>query len=113
MMSKIFKCLIVLCLTRVYATGIDETLLLAAKTQGSNVYYACIVTPPVTPQQQAYCSGLYVTYMVNITALNAPYPLVVSLDPDPYAWSPYDICKYEVGHMIFGDEFITPYCPSI
>lgn len=90
----------------------NEALLALAKTQGTNVYHECILTPPVTPQQKAFCSALYAVYKIYITALNTPYPLVIAVEPDPYSWSPYDICRYEVGHMVFGDEGIEPYCPT-
>lgn len=92
---------------------VDEALLGATKSAGSKVYWACIVTPPVTEVQKGICAGLYGTYMASLTALNAPLPIVLSIDPDPYVWSPYDICRYETGHIVFGDQGIQPYCPSI
>jgi len=97
-----------------FAVIIDgEALLISAKTQGTTVYFSCIVTPPVTPAQQATCLALYTTYAATLTALTLPLPMVMSLDPDPYLWSPYDICRYEAGHIVFGDAVIIPYCPTL
>jgi len=96
-----------------FAGGIDEAMLASAATQGSAVYYNCIVTPPISAEQQAICAALYAKYVATLAVLNAPYPLIPSLDPDPYAWSPYDICRFEAGHIVFGMQLAVPYCPSI
>ena len=111
--KKLLFALIAIATTNVFAGPIDEAMYVAARTQGTVVYTTCIVTPPVTAAQQATCASLYKTYIVTLTALNIPYPLTMSLDPDPYLWSPYDICKYETGHIVFGDQLLIPYCPSI
>ena len=97
----------------VNADPIDEALILAASSAGNKVYFGCIVTPPVTSAQKAICAGLYTTYNTALRAVNATLPLVPSLDPDPYAWSPYDICRYETGHIVFGNQLSLPYCPTI
>ena len=97
----------------VYADPVDEGLLTTAKATGAKVYFACIVTPPVNTAKKAICRGLYNSYMAALTAVNAPLPLVVSVDPDPYAWSPYDICRYETGHVVFGEQLSVPYCPTL
>lgn len=96
-----------------FAGGIDEVELALAATEGTIVYYTCIATPPVSVDQQAVCLALYTKYVATITAINAPYPLVPSIDADPYAWSPYDICRYEVGHIVFGNQVTIPYCPTL
>ena len=91
----------------------DEALLATTKRAGVKVYWACIVAPPVTEAQKEICSGLYGTYIASLTALNTPLPLVLSIDSDPYEGNPYDICRYETGHIVFGDQDIQPYCPTI
>jgi hypothetical protein len=97
----------------VVASSLNESALAVAKAVGTNVYFSCIVNPPSNPDQQGYCAGLYATYVLKEQILNAPLPLVPSKDPSPYAWSPYDICRFEVGHLIFGNKLVLPYCPSI
>ena len=93
------------------ALAINEMLLEIVKSQGSRVFFTCVVTPPETPP--SICSKLYARYLANLSALNAPNPLVLSIDPDPYSWSPFDICRYETEHIVFGDELIVPYCPTL
>ena len=95
------------------AFAINEAMLIAATTQGTAVYATCIATPPVSADQVATCTALYGKYIATLTVLNAPLPLVLSLDPDPYVLSPYDICKYETGHIVFGTQLAIPYCPSL
>lgn len=91
----------------------DEALLDLAKTEGLAIYTTCIVTPPANSEQQAACVSAYSAYLVTLTSLNAPYPLIISTDLSPYRLSPYDICKYEVAHIVFGDTVSVPNCPSI
>lgn len=91
-------------------TVVDEAQLIAARNAGNSVYTTCIVTPPITPAQQATCSGLYSAYNNSLAVLNAPFPLVMSTSVSPYTWSPYDICKYEVTHLVFPPEGF-PICP--
>lgn len=96
------------------ASPIDEALVASAYTQGANIYNTCIVTPPVDPNVIAYCTSVYITYTITLTTVNAPYPMLPSLDSSPYSWSPYDICKYEVAHMVFNSPLQYPYyCPTI
>ena len=96
-----------------YANTPDEVLLQAAKSSGITVYHACIETPPVTAEQVAVCTNLYGNYVTALTTVNMPEKLIPSIDPDPYAWSPYDICRYETGHIVFGDQLSLPYCPTV
>ena len=95
------------------ANPVDEGLLENAKLSGSIVYTSCILNPPTTDAQSAYCVGAYNTYLVNSQALNAPLPIKLSKEPSPYAWSQFDICKYEVGNVVFGKQNEVPYCPTI
>lgn len=96
------------------ASPIDEAVLASAYSQGVTIYHTCIVPPPADPTAAAYCTTIYTAYVVTLGILNAPFPLVVSLDPSPYAMSPYDICKYEVAHMVFNSPATAPYyCPTI
>jgi hypothetical protein len=108
-------CLVICIMTAatVFADPVDEALLDSSQAQGTHIYQACIVTPPVTAPQKAICAGLYSTYISSLTTLNLPYPLIPTIDPDPYAWSPYDICRYETGHVVFGNQLTVPYCPTI
>jgi hypothetical protein len=93
------------------ADPVDEALVLAAQVAGRQVYFSCIAITPVTAEQQAICAGLYTIYNNALRAVNAPLPLVPSLDPSPYVLSQYDVCRYETGHMIFG-HLALPFCTT-
>lgn len=96
------------------ASPIDEAELISAYNQGVTIYHTCIVPPPSDPTTAAYCSTIYTIYVATLATLNAPFPIIVSIDPSPYAWSPYDICKYEVAHMVFNSVTQAPYyCPTV
>ena len=96
------------------ASPVDEAMLASAYAQGVTIYHACIVPPPADPDAVAYCTTIYATYVATLSALNAPFPLFVSLDPSPYSWSLYDICKYETAHMVFNSVTQSPYyCPTV
>ena len=110
---KLFLAGLVVVAANLYAGPMDEALLAIAKLNGNTVYATCIATPPVSAAQQATCASLYKTYIASLTAVNSPLPLVISLDPDPYISSHYDICKYETGHMLFDAPLVQPYCPTI
>ncbi|MBY0379357.1 MAG: hypothetical protein K2P99_03035 [Burkholderiales bacterium] len=110
---KKLKSIIGLLPIAVVASPVDEALLDSAKVTGSIVYASCIATPPVTASQNAYCVGVYATYVAKLQALNAPLPMMLSKERSPYALSPYDICKYEIGNLIFGKQTEIPYCPTI
>ena len=98
----------------VIASPADIAVLASAYAQGVNIYHACIVPPPIEPDAIAYCTTTYAVYVATLTALNAPLPITVSLDPSPYSWSPYDICRYEVAHMVFNSITQYPYyCPTV
>lgn len=92
--------------------GSDEAELLAARAAGNSVYYTCITTPPITPEQITTCTILYTKYITTLTALNAPYPLTPTTSPSPYVWSPYDICQFEPSHFVFPPEGF-PICPAL
>lgn len=97
-----------------FASPMDKAVLASAYSQGVTIYHTCIVPPPSDPTTAAYCTTIYTTYVVTLGVLNAPFPLIISLDPSPYVWSPYDICRYEVAHMVFNSPATTPYyCPTI
>lgn len=90
----------------------NEALIATAYSQGMVVYDSCILIPPVTKPQKAICAAFYQTYNTALQAVNAPFPLVVSLDPSPYDWSSYDICRYETAHLIF-TPLTFPVCPTL
>jgi hypothetical protein len=106
---------IICCMTvvTVFADPSNEVLLTSSHEQGTHIYQTCIVTPPVTASQKALCAGLYSTYMSSLTKLNSAYPLTPTINPDPYSWSQYDICRYETSHAVFGDQLTVPYCPTV
>jgi hypothetical protein len=112
-MKLVIKFILLFGLATAFANPINEALLLTAKTKGISVYATCVVSPPVDPTQQAVCVTLYTAYIVSLQALNAPLPLVLSLNPSPYAWSPYDVCRYEPTPLVFNIPVTQPYCPSI
>ncbi len=97
----------------VYSTTIDEAAIAVAKSKGSTVYASCIVTPPVTPEQQAWCASVYAVYLSDLQVVNAPYPIAPAVTPSPYSFSQYDICKYETAAFVFNIPVSQPYCPAI
>ena len=96
------------------ATPADEAMVDSAYAQGANIYNSCIAVPPADPNVLAYCTTLYVTYLSTLSLVNAPFPILPSSDPSPYSWSPFDICRYEVAHMVFNSVTQIPYyCPTV
>ena len=96
--------MILLCIvfiTYSFGSVADEALIQSAKAKGSTVYYSCIVTPPTSDEQYAWCLGVYYTYVASLQVVNAPYPLSPSITPSKYSWSPFDICRYETSHLVF------------
>ena len=92
----------------------DEALIASAYNEGTNIYNLCIVKPPATPDAVATCTGLYSAYTNTLSLVNAPLPIVISLDPSPYSSSPFDICRYETAHMVFNSVLAAPYyCPTV
>ena len=87
-----------------YAIGPMDTILADAQSEAFAIKKSCIDTPPVTSPQIAWCTGHYATYVGYLTQLQAPNPLTINLGLDgyvsPYAWSVYDICRYEPGRLI-------------
>ena len=106
--------LLILLPITVFATPIaDESLLASTNAVGTSIYASCILTPPTNDVQTSICVGMYATYMTQSQTLTAPLPMLVSKEPSPYAWSPYDICRFEVGNIIFGEQSVAPYCPTL
>ena len=96
------------------ASPIDEALVDSAYAEGSNIYNSCIAVPPVDPNAVAACTTLYITYLATLSLVNAPLPMLPSSDQSPYSWSPFDICRQEVAHMVFNSATQTPYyCPTL
>lgn len=91
----------------------DEALMAVAHSDGITVYTTCIVTPPTDPIKEAACLVLYNKFQASLQAVNAPFPIVPSLTPSPYAWSPYDICRYETSHFVFNITLGFPVCPAL
>ena len=100
--------------SHVMATAVDEAMTALATTQGKAIYDLCIANPPVEPKVIATCTTLYTTYNATLTTINAPLPIVPSIDPSPYSWSPFDICRYETAHLVFNSVAAEPYyCPTL
>lgn len=113
-MQKFFIIIFILSAVKAFAKLLsDEAFVEMAKQRGTYVYYTCILTPPISSDQEALCFTLYTRYVDSLKLLNSAYPLVVSTDPSPYTISPYDVCKYETGHIVFGNKLVKPYCPSL
>ena len=109
------KLLLVTLLTSIvycYADPASEALIAVAKAKGQVVYSACIVTPPIEPDQIAFCTTAYAIYLSSLQAVNAPLPIAPALTPSPYAWSPYDLCRFETSHFVFNAPG-QPYCPAV
>lgn len=98
--------------TIVFADPASEALIMAARAKGTAVYGGCILKPPTTPPEVAYCSGIYSIYVAALQAINAPLPLAPTMTPSQYSWSPYDLCKYETSHFVFNTPG-QPYCPAL
>ena len=79
---------------------LDEVILLSCQGLGTNLFSQCIIVPTLTPQQLTQCSILKVSYILCITELNAPYPLIPSIIPDIYYYSPFTPCTYEISNLI-------------
>ena len=88
----------------VYAIGPMDTILANAQSAALTIKKSCIDKPPVTSPQIIWCNNQYATYVGDLTQLQSPNPLTINLGLDgyvsPYAWSAYDICKYEPGRLI-------------
>jgi hypothetical protein len=87
----------------------NEPLLVSTVALGTNIYNTCIVTPPLDASQQAICAGLYATYLANIQILHIDMlginTVMTPGVPDPYVWSPYDVCRFDMGNLI-----LVPIC---
>lgn len=89
-----------------FITG--EALLVSCQASGHELYYNCVVKPAVKPDDVAACTTLKTTYLICLAKLNLPYSLIPSTDPDPYAYSAFTPCRFEIGHAILYDI-----CPNI
>lgn len=89
----------------------DPTII--ARYQGNLVYSSCIVIPPKTKPQIAYCKQIYTTYKTYLLAVSSPTPLGVNTTPSPYYWSEFDVCRYDASAFVFDSPLNKPYCPSI
>lgn len=105
----IFSSLLLVALTA-YAEISDVELKAAQKT-GKIVYTSCILVPPLTKPQIAYCSKLYSKYVSQLGAVAAPAILGLSQEKSPYFISPYDVCRYDASHFVFNNPAGIPYCP--
>lgn len=94
---------------KVLVNQMDEALLLSCQTDGHTLYSNCVIKPPTSPDEVAACSALKIKYLGCLTKLTIPYPLTPSQDLDPYSYSPFTPCKFEIGHLILFD--ICPNTP--
>jgi hypothetical protein len=83
----------------------NEPLLATTVSLGNDIYVTCILTPPVSATQQAACAAKYVTYLANIQILHIDMFGGVNTKmlpgmPDPYFWSAYDVCRFDMGNLI-------------
>lgn len=83
----------------------NEPLLATTISLGNEIYVTCILTPPVSASQQAVCAAKYATYLVNIQTLHIDMfkglnTVMLPGAPDPYLWSPYDVCRFDMGNLI-------------
>ena len=87
----------------------NEPLLVSTVALGTNIYNTCIIVPPLDPSQQYICAGLYTSYLANIQILHIDMlgvnTVMMPGVPDPYIWSPYDVCRFDMGNLI-----LAPIC---
>jgi len=86
----------------------DEALLISCQATGHALFINCVIKLPIKPDDVASCVALKTTYVICLSRLNAPYPLMMAIDPDPYSSNPFSPCYYETGHVALYDI-----CPSI
>jgi hypothetical protein len=96
----------------IFADSFNEVLLASAKSTGIKIYTSCILKPPADPSQEAMCVSLYTLYIAKEQELNSPLPLMLAKEISPYTSSSFDICRFEVDHLIFGKQNELPYCPT-
>ncbi len=84
------------------AIAVSDALVIGCRVEAEGIVAACIIIPPVTPEQEALCLELYTNYRACLVSLQEPLPLSVNKAGyiSPYAESPYDICKWEVARLI-------------
>lgn len=88
-----------------------EPVLLSCQATGHSLFYMCVIKPPTTPAEAAVCSSLLAKYTTCSIALNQPCAMQISVDPpDPYSWSPFSPCRFEVQRVILWD--ICPNTPT-
>ena len=112
--AKKFSILTMILFTKlVWSDTKDELLLMEAKSEGFYILNSCILTPPVDPSDVTRCTALYTKYISTITVLNAPKILTLNQKSSSYSSSPFDICRFEIATLIFGEKIINqPYCPN-
>lgn len=82
----------------------NEPLVVNTAIIAKSIYDACIVTIPDNSGQVGACTAAYSSYISNlkilhfdITGINSTLALSTM---DPYPWSPYDICRYDIANLI-------------
>lgn len=90
---------------------IGDVELKSAQKAGNVVYVSCILVPPLTKPQIAYCNKLYSKYVSQLGAVAAPAILGLSQEKSPYSISPYDVCRYDAAHFVFNNPAVVPFCP--
>jgi hypothetical protein len=95
------------------AISIDQAVMNNAKYVGTDIYHSCIINIPITPEQVAECDEKKIRYEKLLETLNEPLPLILTLYPSEYSRSIYDVCRYEISHLVFDVEDkskLIPYC---
>ena len=93
------------------ANQLNETFLNNARVEGLIIYHTCILNPPKDASEVATCASLYAKYINSITLLNSPRLLELNTKPSLYN-SVFDVCRYEISTLIFGEKTKQPYCPN-
>lgn len=107
------KLILIILVQSSFASAVNEVLLVSAKGAGELVYNSCILNPPVTDAQKESCNSIYSKYVEILQLVNTSSPLLISKTPSAYGWSPYDICRFEVGGLVFSKQNQIPYCQTL
>lgn len=92
----------------VIAKPMDEVALGLAKYSAILLITACVDVPDLDPKQIAACSATKASYIAELSILVSPAPLEITVLKDPYAWSIFTPCHYEVAYLI-----VPEICPSL
>jgi hypothetical protein len=95
-----------------YAIDPSDAALKVAKKKGNIVYTSCVLVPPVTDPQKAYCLNLYNNYIAALENVASPTPISINTNPSMTSWSPYDPCRYDAAVFVYTSPSSLPYCPS-